>query len=331
MIRKFLKYILAYRNESRFIPVRWVWGDVWKTWYLNNRYQLEEKKDILKTDLDDESCNIIDTICERLFFISPRQRYSDKTLYDRALLVSDIEKKQLSDIKQHYDLKTIRERYKLPIFYYPPAIFYYDDGLKFVPKNVLSQITDKDFIDGGAWIGDSALTFLNYNPTRIFSFEPIKKNYDLLQKTIAIGKFQEKIIPVMMGLGINDSTVVLYGDETDASIHKEVLEINTVKERQVNETVNITSIDNFVRINRIIPGLIKLDIEGNEFDAIKGAMETLHKYKPLLIISIYHTPVDFFDIKPFILSNCPGYIFLIRRLDPSHPTAETVLIGYCKI
>jgi FkbM family methyltransferase len=330
MIRDFSKHILAFWHEPQFVQVRWVWGDVWKTWYLQNQDHLEEKMGVLKLDLDNESCSIIDTICERLFFICPWQRYSDKALYHRSLLVSEIEKKQQSEIHLNYNLKETIKKYKLPITYYPPAIFYYDDGLKFVPTEVLSQIINKDFIDGGAWIGDSALTFLQYNPNRVFSFEPLKTNYELLQKTIELGQFQDKIIPVKMGLGASDTTVVLYGDATDASIHKEVLEINTVKERQVKETVKITSIDNFVSSNGIIPGLIKLDIEGNELDTIKGGMETIRKYKPVLIISIYHTPVDFFEIKPLIISHCPGYTFLVRRLDPAHPTAETILIGYYK-
>ena len=334
MIRDFLKYIIDYHTKAsdlnNFKQVRWIWGDIWKTWLLQNYDQLETKTIILKTGLDSESCKIVDTICERLFFISPWQRYSNRILCNKSLIISDIEELQQREITEKYHIDQIKEIYKLPKEYYPPSTFYYDDGLKFVPKNVMQQIENKDFIDGGAWIGDTALAFLKYKPNRIFSFEPVKLNYELLEKTIILGELEGKIVPVKMGIGASESTVTLFGNFTDASIHKEVLEMRTAPERQVQEIVKITSIDNFVESNGVEPGLIKLDVEGNELDAIKGAIKTILKYKPLLLISVYHTPTDFFEIKPYIEAQCPGYTFMVRRLDPFHPTAETILIGHYK-
>ena len=37
---------------------------------------------------------------------------------------------------------------------------------------------------------------------------------------------------------------------------------------------------------------IKLDIEGNEFDAIKGGLETIQKYSPLIIIEFSKYNLD---------------------------------------
>jgi hypothetical protein len=38
------------------------------------------------------------------------------------------------------------------------------------------------------------------------------------------------------------------------------------------------------------------------------------KYKPILLISIYHNKKDFFEIKPLIESWNLGYTFKIRKL-----------------
>lgn len=74
--------------------------------------------------------------------------------------------------------------------------------------------------------------------------------------------------------------------------------------------------------------LIKLDIEGMEYEAISGARRTIEVHKPVLIISIYHSAKDFLEIKPLIRTMTADYTFLVRRLDPFHPTNETVLICY---
>ena len=92
--------------------------------------------------------------------------------------------------------------------------------------------------------------------------------------------------------------------------------------------VPVTTIDVFCKKNDIAPALIKLDVEGMEYDVIQGGLETIKQHKPLLIISIYHTPRDFFEIKPVLHNLTLGYTFMIRRLDPFHPTNETVLICY---
>ncbi|MDR0522244.1 MAG: FkbM family methyltransferase, partial [Planctomycetaceae bacterium] len=80
--------------------------------------------------------------------------------------------------------------------------------------------------------------------------------------------------------------------------------------------------------NNVNPGCIKMDIEGLESAAIHGAAETIKKFKPVLLISIYHTPDDFFSIKPFIEDLNLGYRFLIRKLSPKRLDAETMLIGW---
>jgi hypothetical protein len=87
-------------------------------------------------------------------------------------------------------------------------------------------------------------------------------------------------------------------------------------------------LDNFAQILKSDIGLIKLDIEGSELEAIKGALETIKKFKPILLISVYHRPEDFFFIKPLIDSLDLGYKFIIRKTSPFTITAETVLIGY---
>ena len=54
------------------------------------------------------------------------------------------------------------------------------------------------------------------------------------------------------------------------------------------------SIDDFVERNKVSKvNFIKMDIEGAESYALKGAVNTIKKFKPKLAIAIYHSMDDF--------------------------------------
>ena len=72
---------------------------------------------------------------------------------------------------------------------------------------------------------------------------------------------------------------------------------------------------------------IKLDIEGAEIDALKGAKESIKKWKPRLAICIYHKPEDPIEIPLYIHGLVPEYRMYIRHY--STCKAETVLYCVC--
>ena len=74
--------------------------------------------------------------------------------------------------------------------------------------------------------------------------------------------------------------------------------------------------------------MIKLDVEGAELETIEGALETIRACRPVLLISVYHTPQDFFEIKPLLESLGLGYRFLVRKLDYHGYIAEFMLMAY---
>ena len=68
---------------------------------------------------------------------------------------------------------------------------------------------------------------------------------------------------------------------------------------------------------------IKLDIEGAELEALKGAKKIIQKYKPRLAVCIYHKKEDLIEIPQYLKELVPEYKFYVRHY--SNTTWETVL------
>ena len=57
---------------------------------------------------------------------------------------------------------------------------------------------------------------------------------------------------------------------------------------------------------------IKIDIEGAELSALRGATATIQKYKPYIAICTYHRMADILEIPRYIKSICEDYKFYLR-------------------
>ena len=50
-----------------------------------------------------------------------------------------------------------------------------------------------------------------------------------------------------------------------------------------------------------------MDIEGTEFAALSGAIETIKKFKPRLAICVYHQLMDFYELPLVVKEWNPDY------------------------
>lgn len=62
--------------------------------------------------------------------------------------------------------------------------------------------------------------------------------------------------------------------------------------------------------------IIKMDIEGSEIDALNGAIDTIQRCRPILMISAYHKKDDILKIFDFVNKNAEGYEFFFRCHKP---------------
>lgn len=98
----------------------------------------------------------------------------------------------------------------------------------------------------------------------------------------------------------------------DLSIPNPMAGWSTLREVECSQKVRVKTmtIDSFVekeRIERV--DFIKIDTEGAEREIIKGARETIKRFKPKMAISAYHLPDDKKVIPELILSIRDDYKF----------------------
>ena len=191
-------------------------------------------------------------------------------------------------------------------------------------KNI-NQVKNKNIIDAGGFIGDSAIVFSYYTDKNVYSFEPFLQNYNMILKTIELNK-KNNIIPVNMALRNENKEISIYSNSDTVnnglSVETKQSDINCIENK-----VKMVTLDSYVKENNIEVGLIKTDLEGFEQSFLKGAIETIKEQKPVLIISIYHNYNDFFEIKLMIENLNLGYKFRIIKSRVKLVTAETKLLA----
>lgn len=171
-------------------------------------------------------------------------------------------------------------------------------------------------IDAGACFGDTAVIFGKAvgRTGKVFAFDPVKEH----QKIINFNILQNPDCPiVIMPFGVSDRNVGMEPIELGA--YRPDFSI-------VNYDVPLRTIDSLVEdglITRI--DFLKMDIEGSELSALRGARNSIRRFNPKLAISLYHSLDDLHEIPAFLRSLLPSYSFYLGHYTIDF--AETVLYG----
>jgi len=173
-------------------------------------------------------------------------------------------------------------------------------------------------IDAGAYVGDTAIEFCNnIDKIKIYCFEPDPINYLKMTKNVHKEKLNDFIEPINAALSYKDGFMWLTKGKNPAG--------NFISRSYGDTKIKVVSIDSFFK-NIQKPQLIKMDIEGSELNALKGAYNLIKEYAPKLQICLYHKPSDLWEIPIYIKTLSHNYKFFIGH--HSYNWAETVLYAY---
>ena len=304
-------------------------GGSFKSYFINTN--MVEKISELRNNLDKESIETIDVIVQRLLHY-PDEKFKQKSSKRKeiigGLLPCEMDRIRINIFKK---LNRDKQRLKFISKHIEESVFYYYHGLSLLPEQIKSYIKDQDFIDAGAYIGDSAIALKDYQYKKIYSLEISEKSIERYKSNLArngINAYKFEVINTGI-VSTNNKTPVRLADTGSSG-----LSLLRKAGKYDEILVDQKSIDYIVDKYNISPRFIKVDIEGNALEFVKGAKETLTKFRPVLSVAIYHNPYEFFEVKPLLEKLLPDYVFLIRKLATGIKNnlchSEVVLLGYPK-
>lgn len=175
------------------------------------------------------------------------------------------------------------------------------EASQYFPDDICLNKGYSRFVDCGAYIGDTIQRVVNRGNVveKCWEFEPSVSNYEKLQETLSDLDIENKMA-YSYAVGA-ERTLTCFSDDMDASC---CLDENGSRE------VQIVPLDDF--IGDMDPTFIKMDIEGAEAEALRGARQIIEKYEPDLAICVYHKFSHLWDICVYIHEICPKYKFYLR-------------------
>ena len=287
-----------------------------------NREDSAQRFSALISGLDNESRNTVSDIIHRMGMIAD----GNKSLQD---VYTQREQEEFVRMNDEFSSKIVKlndnlyyyNGYYLPVNQFDSSVFFTRYGID--KLTTLDSVRNKHIIDAGGYVGETALLFSSYTDKNIHVFEASPSNMDIIRETIRLNHL-DNIVPVSKALGEKSGTATFSLGERNSC--------NSLVERPGYNypdhiEVPVVTLDDYVRENNIEVGLIKVDIEGGEQLLLRGAVETIRTQHPILLISIYHSANDFFEIKPMIEKMCDKYTF--RIVKPANPAIalETILLA----
>lgn len=236
------------------------------------------------------------------FVRSSRQSLNERagdweTLY--AALDDDVSRTTLEDIVAY---RLTGDPRVLADYRYRPHEQYFEEFL---------ALNSEVFVDGGAFDGETTELFAHNFPDykHVHLFEPDPVNFERSRNRLKALR-EISFHPVGLSDAPGDLRFKVGGGS--ASVVDEAGD-------------HIISVDN-IDTRASDASFIKLDLEGWELAALKGARSTITDNKPKIAVGAYHSPNDFLEIFDYLSNLRPDYRVSLRHYTESW--TETVLYFY---
>ena len=175
---------------------------------------------------------------------------------------------------------------------------------QYFANDVIPVLRDDDvLVDAGVCGGEEIDKALAMNPKiRVHAFEPDGQSCDLLKKKYADCS---QVVLCPYALWNVEEQLSFSGNQATPSASRLGLDGD-------GNGAQITAMP-LDAVMTEVPTLIKMDIEGAEYNALLGAERTIRESHPKLAICVYHSLEDYIRIPLLIQSFYDGYRFYFRH------------------
>nr|WP_241750444.1 FkbM family methyltransferase [Vibrio vulnificus] len=156
------------------------------------------------------------------------------------------------------------------------------------------------FLDAGGFDGDTAQEFADRYPDykEVILVEPSEANISKARVRLSsynrISYLQNAVSDENKQLNFTPDAGSASAIADSGEFMVDAIKIDTIK-------------------NSTLISTIKMDLEGWEMQALKGASQTISNKKPKLAIAVYHSSHDYIDIYKYIIGLNPNYKIYLRH------------------
>jgi FkbM family methyltransferase len=172
-------------------------------------------------------------------------------------------------------------KFILPFNFAEQAVGIYGKGSEFVrPGDVV--------LDCGANVGTFAKFALEAGARTVVAIEPAPDNLECLRRNFPEEIAKGRLLIVAKGVWDREDEMELLVDDNNQAADSFVIRREGAKPVA---KVPLTKIDTLVadlKLEKV--DFIKMDIEGAEVNAVRGARETIRRFRPRMALSVYHHP-----------------------------------------
>ena len=184
--------------------------------------------------------------------------------------------------------------------------------------DIIPKSEKETFVDVGAYVGDSSLDYIKTygkKDNKIYCYEITNEMIEIMKNNLKDYEnieYVNKAVKDKIGKVFIDEKGDMSSNQTSVKGNKQI--VCTTLDEDIKERIDI----------------IKMDIEGDELSALKGAKRHIINDSPKLLISIYHKNEHYIKIPRYIYSLNKNYNFYMRYYGGELYPTEVVLLAIPK-
>lgn len=148
-----------------------------------------------------------------------------------------------------------------------------------------------NIIDLGAWIGDNTLPWAANIPGTIYAIDPSPKNCDYIRQLCTLNDVKNVKV-IQKAISKDGSALSYLWDLQHTSFSPSGIHKNEIPSTSLDQLFASRDIDSI--------GMIHLDVEGMEFDVIRGATELIRTFKPVIFFEQHLNTDDYRGLSEYL-------------------------------